>query len=143
MAAAGFHGVDPRGIDAAMAQQIGQTDDVLFDGVKDLGEKVPEIMGEYLAPRHVGFFAQPLHHTPDIAAVERFAVSSDKHRPGLQAGLFYIFFQQFLQRRGDENHPRLVFAVHHRLAVPHRLHGDILQLADPDSRPANGLQDMR
>ena len=65
MAAAGFHGVDPRGIDAAMAQQIGQTDDVLFDGVKDLGEKVPEIMGEYLAPLHARRLTEGLHAGPD------------------------------------------------------------------------------
>lgn len=142
MTVAGFHGVDSRGIDTAVAQQVGQTDNILFNGVIRLGKEVPEIMREHFAPRHAGLFTQSLHHAPNVTAVKGLSVSSDKHRPGLQAGLFYISQQQLLQRRGDENHPRLIFAVHHGLAAMHRLHGDVLQLADPDARPANGLQDI-
>ena len=99
MAFPGLHGVDPRGVHTAVAQQVRQTHDVLFDGVKRPGEKVPQIVGVYLAPRHLRPFTQPLHTAPDIAAVQRLAVSPHKYWPGLLAGFFYISQQQLLQLR--------------------------------------------
>ena len=53
----GGHDVDAGGVDAAVAQNVGQPGDVLFNAVEGAGEQFAEIVGEYLAglyPRPAG-----------------------------------------------------------------------------------------
>ena len=57
---AGFHNINPRRLDAGMAQHVRQLGQVFIQLVKGPGKQVPQVVGEHLLPRHVGPFAQGL-----------------------------------------------------------------------------------
>ena len=77
----GGHDVDAGGVDAAVAQNVGQLGDVLFNAVEGAGEQLAEIVGKDLAGLHVGLLAQGFHLCPDIAPIQRPAASGDENRP--------------------------------------------------------------
>lgn len=65
---ASSHNINPRGIDAAVAQHVRQLRDVFFYGVKGPGKKLAQIVGKDLAGLDPGGGAQALHPPPDAAA---------------------------------------------------------------------------
>ena len=138
-----FKGINSRGIDTAVTEYIGEAYNIFFYAVKYPGKQMAQIVWIDLFGRHICFFAQAFHLSPDTAAIQRFPVLAYKHRTGCDAGFFDILLQNLLQRRGDKNDPRLIFAVYHSFSVPDGLQGDILQFRNSDSGAADGLQDER
>ena len=72
---AGGHDIDSGSVDTAVAQNIGQLSNVLFDSVKSPGEQLSQIVGKDLAALDPGFIAKPFHGRPDGTPVQRFACS--------------------------------------------------------------------
>lgn len=62
--------IDAGGLNAAVAQHVGQTHDVPVHPVKGRGEQVAEVVRENLAGRDPRRPAQPLHLRPDLASVQ-------------------------------------------------------------------------
>ena len=67
---AGGADVDTGGVDAAVAQQIGQLGQVLVQPVERAGEQVAEVVGKHFFVGDAGGAAQGLHLAPDVAAVQ-------------------------------------------------------------------------
>ena len=85
-----FQGINSCGIDTAVTENIGQAYNIFFYAVKYSREQMTQIMGIDLLWRHIRFFAQAFHLSPNTAAVKRFPVLTDKYRTGFQAGFFDI-----------------------------------------------------
>ena len=140
---AGGDDIDPRGVDAAVAEDIGQFGDILLHGVKGAGEEMAQIMREDLLRCDARLDAERLHLLPDITAVDRPSARRDEYRPRNDAPSRDIPLQLFLQGGNEKNRSRLPLAGHRRLAPPHRLDRDARQLADTDPRAAHRLQNER
>ena len=79
----GGHDIDSRGIDAAVAQNIRQLGDVLFDTVECPGKQLAQIMGKNFGCRYSGLSAKLLHLPPDAAPVQWLAIlSTENHAAG-------------------------------------------------------------
>lgn len=135
----GGHDVDARGVDAAVTQNVRQLGDVLFQIVKRPGEEFPQIVWEYLARIYFCPFAQPLHGGPDVAAIQRFAVSGAENDASGDAYGPCVAQQELLQLAGKQYLPALIFAGHADLSPPHRFHREVIQLRDTDAGRADGL----
>ena len=57
----GGYEVNAGGLDGTVAQHIRQLDHVPADLVERAGEQMPQVVGEHLAGRHLGFGADRLH----------------------------------------------------------------------------------
>ena len=68
---AGGHDVDAGGVDAAVAQNIRQFGDILFQLIESAGKELAQIMGKDLAWAHVGFATERFHLGPYTGAVHR------------------------------------------------------------------------
>ena len=82
MLGAGGDEVDAGGLDAAVAQQVRQLDDVPAGPVEHHSKQVPQIVGEHLARVHPGVPAQPLHLRPDLPAAQLFSAFGAKDCTG-------------------------------------------------------------
>ena len=92
MLVAGFHGIDSCGVNVAVPQQVGELYDIFLDSIKCAGKQMAQVVRKDLAGSHPGFDAQGFHVAPDVAPVQGLSIFADKHRAGLDAGLFYIIF---------------------------------------------------
>ena len=90
------HDIDPGGVDAAVAQDIRQLGDILFDAVKGPGKKLPQIVGEYFGCLYLSFFAKLLHLSPDAGAVYRHAAFVYEDHTVFDFSLFGEIHQYFL-----------------------------------------------
>ena len=64
-----LHGINARGVDARVAEELGKAQEVLMHRVIRPREKVAEVMRKDLLLRNVRLFAKCLHRTPDIEPV--------------------------------------------------------------------------
>lgn len=85
------HNIDPGGIDAAVAKNVRQLGNVLFNGIKGPGEQLAQIMGKHLAAAYSCPAAQFLHPGPDTAPAEGFSVSAAKDHAGADFFCFAYF----------------------------------------------------
>ena len=69
MVRAGCSGVDSGGIHTGVSQDIRQVKYILMLLIISARKQVAEIVRKHLARIYSGFFAELLHHAPDIAAV--------------------------------------------------------------------------
>ena len=122
VAAGGFH--------VAVAQVIGQADNVLFLLVIAAGKKVPQVVGVHLFFVHPGPDTEAFHFPPDIAAVNGPAAAGHEYAPGRAAGVPAVFLQPLHQGPGQENLADLALAVDADGLLVQGLHGDKGQLAD-------------
>ena len=93
-----FNGIYPRGVDTAVAEKIGKTNNIVLHRVKGSCKEMAEIMGEYLFMADIGFVAKHLHVTPNITAIQWFSCFCYKYASGFHAGFFYIFSQDLSER---------------------------------------------
>ena len=84
------HNIDSRGIDTAVAQDIRQLGDVLFNAVKGSCKEFPEIMWEYFGRVHTCCSTQPLHLCPDIAAIHGLPILCNKDRTALDSAMLRV-----------------------------------------------------
>ena len=82
MLGAGGADVDTGGVDAAVAQQVGQLGQVLVQPVERAGEQVAEVVGKHFFVGDAGGAAQGLHLAPDVAAVQGCAAAGDEYQAG-------------------------------------------------------------
>ena len=61
---AGRHDINARGVDAAVAQDIGQLRNVFLKAIKGSGEQLAQIVGKHFTSLHLSFVAEPLHLCP-------------------------------------------------------------------------------
>ena len=86
-----FHGIDPGGVDTGMAQDVRQSDDILFQTVISPGKQMPQIMRKYLFSAHLGGVAEFFHFCPDVAPVQRLALRCDEDASGANLMIFCVF----------------------------------------------------
>ena len=83
MLCTGGHNIDSRGIDAAVAKNIRQLGNVLFDTVECPGKQLAQIMGKNFGCRYSGLSAKLLHLPPDAAPIQWLAIlSTENHAAG-------------------------------------------------------------
>ena len=58
MLRAGADNIDPRGVDTAVTENIGEFGNILFDAIKHAGEQVPQVMREHLVRIDIRFFTK-------------------------------------------------------------------------------------
>ena len=134
-----LHRINASRVDAAVSQNVRQPDDILFQRVVGPGKEMAKIVGKYLALRHAGLPAQRLHIVPDIAPVQRLAVSGHKNRPGGDFLRPRVLQQRLPQLLRQEYGTVFPLIGHLRPAQPYGLHGKKPQLADPDAGGADAL----
>ena len=86
----GGHDIDSSGIDTAVAKNIRQFCNILFNAVKSSGKELPKIMREHFGGIHTCRCAKPLHLCPDVTAVHRFSVLRNENNPALNTPAFRI-----------------------------------------------------
>ena len=128
MFGSGGHDVDARGVDAAVAEQIGKLGDVLLYLIKSPGKELPQIVRKHLVRIYVCLCAKPLHGCPDVAAVQRLAGSGSEDAPASDPGAVRVLQQELLQSLRDQNAPHFALARDRNFAAPDGLHRKILQL---------------
>ena len=81
------------GFDGAVAQHIGQSNNILTGPVEDRGKEVPKIVREYFSRLHSCVSAQLFHLRPDLTAAQASSASGEKDltRSGF---VFLRVFQQ-------------------------------------------------
>ena len=99
-------------------------------------------MGKHLPRVDICFNAQGFHLSPNVGAADGLACASHKNHTAFDSLLRCIAEQFLFQLFYDENRPCFRLAVHRRLAVFYCLNRDILQLADPNTCAADGLQNQ-
>ena len=90
MGGAGFGDVDAGGVDAGMAQNVGQAHDVMLHAVENPGKQVPQVVGEDFFLGNPSRGAKALHHGPDPAPIQGLAGFSDKNGAGLDFPAFCV-----------------------------------------------------
>ena len=136
---AGGNEVDPGGLDGAVTQDVRKLCDVAGDAVEHPGEQMTQIVGVDLSRVYPRFFAHGLHLRPDLPAGQGLAFGREEQRPGGDLLLSGVFEKLPAQLAGEHDDPDLPLEGDLRPALPRRLHGDILNLADPDAGGADGL----
>lgn len=71
MFGAGSDDVDPRGIDTAMTENVGELGNILLDAVEYTGEQVAKIMRKNLVRIDACILTEMLHFPPDVRATHR------------------------------------------------------------------------
>ena len=137
---AGGHDIDSGGVDAAVAQNVRQLGNVLFQTIEGSGEQLAQIVGEHLAGLHPGFFTKSFHLCPNIASIQRLSVSGDKNRAGVDAVFLCVGQQETTQLAGQQNGSGLSLAADGDLATADALNGEKSQLRYLDPGSADGFQ---
>ena len=139
---AGGNDVDARGIDAAVAENVGELGDVLFRTVERPREQVAEIVRKDFAWADVRVCAKGFHLSPKIRAAERLARPRNKDCPCCDMPFLGVVQQLFLQFPYKEHRAHLAFAFDRCLSRPRSFYCDELQLAHADTRPADRLKNQ-
>ena len=137
----GRNDLDPRGVDAAVPEDIRKLGNVFFNAVKRAGKKVAQIVRKHFIWIDVCLFAKAFHLSPDVRAADRLACACHKDRSRCDVLFFGILQQFFLQAFHDENRANLPLAVDGRFTAPDRFHRDELQFTDTDACSADRLND--
>ena len=72
MLAPGSHNIDPCCVDIAVAQNIRQLGNILFNAIKGSGKQLAQVMVEHLAGLNHGLLTEGLHLRPDDVPGHRF-----------------------------------------------------------------------
>ena len=95
--AAGGNDIDSGCVDAAVAENIRQLGNVLFNAVKHPCEQMPQIMREYFLRIYPCLLAKTFHLPPDVGAADRPACSCNENCTRLYSLLRRIAEQFLLQ----------------------------------------------
>ncbi len=63
---AAFEGVDAGGVDAGVAEQVGEAEKVFFGGIESAGKKMAQVVGKDFFRCDAGLSAEGFHGTPDV-----------------------------------------------------------------------------
>ena len=106
---AGRHEIDAGRVDAAVAQDIGELRDVLFQFIKRPGKELSQIVRKHLVRAYLCHRAQAFHSGPDVAAVQGPAAARAKQDAACNAAAARVAQKALLELAGDENFAGLVF----------------------------------
>ena len=134
-----MHGINTGRVNAAVAEDVRKTHDVLELPVVCPGEQVAEIVGKDLLRQHLRRVSKALEHLPDVGAVERPSRARHEHRAGRDGALLAVRAQLPRQRVGDQNGAELALVPDARLAGREALDRDRFQLADAQAERAKRL----
>ena len=137
---AGGDQVNAGGVDAAVAQHVGQHGDVVAGAVKGAGKQMPQVVRVHLAGGHAGQAAKGFHLGPDLPAANAAAAFGAEDLAGGNALAAGKLFQLAAQPPRQQNGPHLAFQADLGAAAAHRLAGDVPQLRHTDAGGADGLQ---
>ena len=74
--------INPRGIDAAVAEDVGKLGYILVRLIKCFGKQLAQIVREHLLVVYAGGSAQRLHLSPHVPAVKSPSAPGDKEHAG-------------------------------------------------------------
>ena len=140
MLCTGGHNIDSRGIDAAVAKNIRQLGNVLFDTVECPGKQLAQIMGKNFGCRYSGLSAKLLHLPPDAAPIQWLAILSTENHAAGDTVSFCVIEKQLSQLTRNQNGPGFAFAVDGYSSSSHRFQREVPQFRNTDSRAADGLK---
>ena len=98
MFGAGGEQVEACGFDGAVAEKVGELDDVMIGVVKTARKEMAQVVRKDFGGRNAGFFGKGFHFCPNLFARERVAVSGAKEHTGggfLFLGVFLQFAAEF------------------------------------------------
>ena len=77
---AAFHGIDARGVNRGVTEDVGEAHDILMDRIIRAREKVAQIVRKDLTLLDVRRLAQLFHIRPDVGAIQRLSAFRHEHR---------------------------------------------------------------
>ena len=128
------HNVYSRRVYAAMSEQIGKLRYILGHFIKQLCEKLSEIVREYLAFFNARPYAEVFKLSPNITAIYGVAVSRAEDDPRRYPRPFRIAQQSFSKLRCNHHRAHLVLAADLHIALFERLDREIFKLRYPYPR---------
>lgn len=63
---AAFEGVDAGGVDAGVAEQVGEAQEVFFGGIEGAGKKMAQVVRKDFFRCNAGLAAEGFHGAPDV-----------------------------------------------------------------------------
>ena len=136
---AGGNDIYAGGVYIGVSKNIGKLGDILFQAVKGTGEQMAQVVREYLAWTDLCLFAQCLHISPYIYSAHGLASPCEKDGPRDYILLLCVTEQLFLQVADYKYAAVLALTAYRSFSLVNCLDGYILQFADADARPADGL----
>lgn len=122
---AGGEQVEACGFDGAVAEKIGEFDDVVIGAVKAARKEMAQVVRKDFGGRNAGFFGKGFHFRPNLFARERTAASGAKEHTGggfLFSGVFLQFAAEFARQ---ENGADFAFEGDVGTAGPEGFYGDV------------------
>lgn len=117
--------VAPGGLDAGVAEDVGEAHDVVAVGVEDGGEEVAQVVGKDFAGVDMGGAGEGFHLAPDLLTADgTIAGGAEESTAGdlLRAGVALEFVAQAARQENDAD---FAFEVDLGAAVLHGLGGDV------------------
>ena len=138
---AAFKGIDAGGVDACVAEKVGEAQEVFFGGVEGAGKEVAQVVGEDFPGVDASGLAEGFHGAPDVGAVEWAAGSRGKDGAGGLFLLSEVAFEEGAEPVGQEDEAVFAFVVHIGAAGFNGFGGDEGEFTDADAGGGEGLQD--
>lgn len=88
-----FHGVDSRGVDAGVPQQIREARHIFMCGIMRHGEQMPQIVRKNFFFGNARRRAELFHFRPDIAAIQRRPASRNENTAAVDMLLPHILLE--------------------------------------------------
>lgn len=133
--------IAPGGLDAGVAEDVGEAHDVVAVGVKNGGEEVAQVVGKDFAGVDMGGAGEGFHLAPDLLAADGAIAGGAKEGTAgdlLRAGVALEFVAQAARQEDDAD---FAFEVDLGAAVLHGLGGDVAEFADAEAAGGDGLED--
>ena len=143
MLCTGGHNIDSRGIDAAVAKNIRQLGNVLFDTVECPGKQLAQIMGKNFGCRYSGLSAKLLHLPPDAAPIQWLAILSTENHAAGDTVSFCVIEKQLSQLTRNQNGPGFAFAVYGYGSGSHRFQSEVPQFRNTERAQENNINNIK
>ena len=131
--------VDACGVDAAVAEDVGELGDVFFEAVKGAGEEVSEVVWGYFVRVDIGFFAKVFHFAPDVGAANGFPISCDEYLSCRDVLLCCVAEQFLFEFLYDEDGTRFALEGDDCFTAFDRFYCNEFQFTDAYAGAAYGL----
>lgn len=120
--------IDACGLDGGMAEDIGESHDVVAAGVKRCGKEMTQVMREHFAWCDAGDDGESFHFGPDLSTRQAFSARGEKN---LAVGdfLFCGVLQKFAAKaRWQKDDADLAFEMHFGATAASGFYGDVAEL---------------
>ena len=135
----GRNKIDPRGLNAAVPENISKASHVMANLIECSGKQVAEIMWKNLSRFYMGLFTNGLHFCPNLLARQGTTASGEKQLTRGDFAFPGVFNELAAQLTGDENGSYFSLQGNLRLASVSGLYRDIAHFANPNAGGTDGL----